>query len=103
GSPGDATIISTTLQSILNVVDYGMNIQQAVNAPRMHQQWYPQEVWMENGMVTPEAQQKLEAMGYKFKTLHAMGADEAILIDPKTGLREGANDRRRPAGLAAGD
>jgi gamma-glutamyltranspeptidase / glutathione hydrolase len=103
GSPGNATIISTTLQSILNVVDYGMNVQQAVNAPRMHQQWYPQEVWMENGMVTPEAQKTLEAMGYRFKTVHAMGADEAILIDPKSGLREGANDRRRPAGLAAGD
>lgn len=103
GSPGNATIISTTLQSILNVVDYGMNVQQAVNAPRMHQQWYPQEVWIEGGMITPETQQKLEAMGYKFKTLHAMGADEAILIDPKNGMREGANDRRRPAGLAAGD
>lgn len=103
GSPGNATIISTTLQSILNVVDYGMNVQQAVNAPRMHQQWYPQEVWMENGMVTPETKKTLEAMGYQFKPVHAMGADEAILIDPKNGLREGANDRRRPAGLAAGD
>jgi gamma-glutamyltranspeptidase/glutathione hydrolase len=103
GSPGNATIISTTLQSILNVVDFGMNVQQAVNAPRMHQQWYPQEVWMENGMVTPETKKTLEAMGYAFKPVHAMGADEAILIDPKNGLREGANDRRRPAGLAAGD
>ena len=103
GSPGNATIISTTLQSILNVVDYGMNIQQAVNAPRMHQQWYPQEVWMEDGLITPETRQTLEAMGYQFKKVHGMGADAAILIDPKSGLREGANDRRRPAGLAAGD
>jgi gamma-glutamyltranspeptidase / glutathione hydrolase len=102
GSPGDATIISTTLESILNVVDYGMNVQQAVNAPRMHQQWYPQEVWIEHGLLTPGSQRKLESMGYTFKMLHAMGADEAILIDPKTGLKEGANDRRRPAGLAAG-
>ena len=102
GSPGDATIISTTLQSILNVVDYGMNVQQAVNAPRMHQQWYPQAVWIEQGLLSPKARRVLEGMGYTFKMLHAMGADEAILIDPKTGLREGANDRRRPAGLAAG-
>jgi gamma-glutamyltranspeptidase/glutathione hydrolase len=102
GSPGDATIISTTLQSILNVVDYRMNVQQAVNAPRMHQQWYPQEVWVEEGMLSPESQRKLEKMGYRFRTVHAMGADEAILIDPKTGMLEGANDRRRPAGLAAG-
>jgi gamma-glutamyltranspeptidase/glutathione hydrolase len=102
GSPGDATIISTTLQSILNVVDYGMNVQQAINAPRMHQQWYPQEVWIENGMLSPESREKLEKMGYRFTTIHAMGADEAILIDPRTGALEGANDRRRPAGLAAG-
>jgi gamma-glutamyltranspeptidase/glutathione hydrolase len=102
GSPGDATIISTTLQSILDVVDYGMNVQQAVNAPRMHQQWYPQEVWIESGLLSPESRQKLQEMGYRFRTIHAMGADEAILIDPKTGELEGANDRRRPAGLAAG-
>ncbi len=102
GSPGDATIISTTLQSILNVVDYGMNVQQAVNAPRMHQQWYPQTVWIEDGMLSPESQRKLEGMGYQFRAINGMGADEAILIDPKTGMLEGANDRRRPAGLAAG-
>jgi len=102
GSPGDATIISTTLESILNVVDYGMNVQQAVDAPRMHQQWYPQEVWIENGMLSGGSQRKLEKMGYRFRTIGAMGADEAILIDPKTGMLEGANDRRRPAGLAAG-
>jgi gamma-glutamyltranspeptidase/glutathione hydrolase len=80
-----------------------MNVQQAVNAPRMHQQWYPEEVWMESGLVTPETQRTLEAMGYKFKPVRAMGADEAILIDSKNGLMEGANDRRRSAGLAAGD
>ena len=102
GSPGDATIISTTLQSILNVVDYGMNVQQAVNAPRMHQQWYPQTVWIEDGMLSPESRRKLEGMGYRFRTIDGMGADEAILIDPRTGALEGANDRRRPSGLAAG-
>jgi gamma-glutamyltranspeptidase/glutathione hydrolase len=102
GSPGDATIISTTLESILNVVDYGMNVQQAVNAPRLHQQWYPQEVWIENGMLSSAARRKLEHMGYQFTNIHAMGSDEAILIDPATGLFEGANDRRAPAGLAAG-
>jgi len=103
GSPGNATIITTTLQSIMNVVDYGMNVQQAVNAPRLHQQWYPDEVWLESGLVTPETQHTLESMGYKFKPVHAMGADEAILIDATSGLMEGANDRRRSAGLAAGD
>jgi len=102
GSPGDATIITTTLQSILNVVDYGMNVQQAVNAPRMHQQWYPQKVWIEDGLLSPASRQKLERMGYQFRTINGMGDDEAILIDPQTGALEGANDPRSPAGLAAG-
>ncbi|MGH8147608.1 MAG: gamma-glutamyltransferase [Rhodanobacteraceae bacterium] len=102
GSPGSATIISTTMESIVNVLDFGMNIQQAIDAPRMHMQWYPDVVYVEPGLLTAQAKQQLEAMGYTFKIRHSIGADEAILIDPKTGLLEGANDRRRPAGLAAG-
>ena len=102
GSPGGSTIISTTLESFLNVADFGMNMQQAVDAPRLHQQWLPDQVFVEPGLLTAQAQQKLEAMGYRFKMIKSWGADEAILVNPKTGLLEGANDRRRPAGLAAG-
>ena len=102
GSPGGSTIISTTLESILNVVDFGMNIQQAVDAPRVHQQWLPDEVMVEKGYLTPETRQKLEAMGYRFREEPGWGADEAILRDPRSGALEGANDRRRPAGLAGG-
>ncbi len=102
GSPGSATIISSVLESFLNVVDFGMNMQQAVNAPRLHQQWYPDVVYVGQGMLTPEARQTLEGMGYTFKDFRG-GAVEAILVNPKTGLLEGANDDlRRPAGLAAG-
>ncbi|MGS0999419.1 gamma-glutamyltransferase [Rhodanobacter sp. UC4451_H18] len=101
GSPGSATIISSTLASIINVVDFGMNMQQAVNAPRLHQQWYPDVVYAGQGLLTPESQKTLEAMGYTFKQFSG-GAVEAILINPKTSLLEGANDPRRPAGLAAG-
>jgi gamma-glutamyltranspeptidase/glutathione hydrolase len=101
GSPGSATIISSTLGSFLNVVDFGMNMQQAVNAPRLHQQWYPDVVYAGQGLLTPESQLKLEAMGYTFKRFSG-GAVEAILLNPETGLLEGANDPRRPAGLAAG-
>jgi gamma-glutamyltranspeptidase/glutathione hydrolase len=101
GSPGSATIISSTLESFLNVVDFGMNMQQAVNAPRLHQQWYPDVVYVGQGLLTPTSRQKLEAMGYTFKPFSG-GAVEAILINPGTGLLEGANDPRRPAGLAAG-
>jgi len=102
GSPGGSTIISTTLDSILNIVDFGMNAQQAVNAPRLHEQWLPDIVFVEPGLLTPEVQRKLEAMGHHFKVMQSWGADEAIVVDPQTRMRYGANDRRRPAGLAAG-
>ncbi|MDE2307020.1 MAG: gamma-glutamyltransferase [Xanthomonadaceae bacterium] len=102
GSPGGSTIISTTLESFLNVAAFGMNMQQAVDAPRLHQQWYPDLVFVEPGLLTAKTRSALEAMGYKFKQVKSWGADEAILVDPKTRLLEGANDRRRPSGLAAG-
>ena len=102
GSPGGSTIISTTLESFLNVTDFGMNVQQSVNAPRVHQQWLPDKVFAEPGLMSPAVQKRLEAMGYRFKMIPSWGADEAILVNPRTQRLEGANDRRRPAGLAAG-
>ncbi len=102
GSPGGSTIISTTLESFLNVVDFHMNMQQSVDAPRVHQQWYPDVVFVEPGLLTPGVSAKLGKMGYRFKVIPSWGADEAILVDPRTHLLEGANDRRRPSGLAAG-
>ncbi|MGN6377013.1 MAG: gamma-glutamyltransferase [Sphingomonas sp.] len=102
GSPGGSTIITTVLQTILNVIDFHMNMQQAVNAPRFHHQWLPDEVMVEPGYLTAEAQAKLEAMGYKFHPIAKIGADEAILVDRQHGVIQGANDRRRPAGLAEG-
>ena len=102
GSPGGSTIISTVLESILNVVDFGMNMQQAVDAPRLHHQWLPDVVSVEPGYLTPQSQTALSAMGYTIKERSPWGADEAILRNPATGLLEGANDNRRPAGLAEG-
>lgn len=102
GSPGGSTIITTVLQSFLNVEEFGMNIKQAVDAPRLHEQWLPDVVMAEPGLLTPDVQKQLEAMGYKFKEVRSWGADEAIRVNPDTGVLEGANDRRRPAGLAAG-
>ncbi|MFZ0500231.1 MAG: gamma-glutamyltransferase [Steroidobacteraceae bacterium] len=102
GSPGGSTIISTTLESFLNVVDFGMNMQQAVDAPRVHQQWYPDLVFVEPGLTSPTVERRLEAMGYRFKVIKSWGADEAIVVEPRSHLLQGANDRRRPAGLAAG-
>ena len=102
GSPGGSTIISTTLESMLNVIDFGMNMQQSVDAPRVHNQWYPDVVFVEPGLLTDRTRDALEKMGYRFKVVRSWGADEAILVNPRTGLLEGANDRRRPAGMAAG-
>ncbi|WP_436286634.1 gamma-glutamyltransferase [Solimonas terrae] len=102
GSPGGSTIISTTLQSFLNVAAFGMNMQQSVDAPRLHMQWLPDLIAVEPGLLTPDVQARLEAMGHTIHEVKSWGADEAILVDPQGGTLHGANDRRRPAGLAAG-
>jgi gamma-glutamyltranspeptidase/glutathione hydrolase len=102
GSPGGSTIITTVVQSIVNVVDFGMNVKQAVDAPRFHHQWLPDLVTVEPGYLTPATQSALEKMGYSFRTGSPWGADEAILVDRVTGAVQGAHDRRRSAGLAAG-
>lgn len=100
GSPGSGRIITTVLESILNVVTYGMNVKQAVDAPRIHQQWYPDVVYVEKNSLDPYVKQRLEAMGYKFEVRGHWSACEAIVVDGP--LLKGANDRSRPAGLAAG-
>ncbi|HET7570050.1 MAG TPA: gamma-glutamyltransferase [Gammaproteobacteria bacterium] len=102
GSPGGSRIITITLESILNVIDYGMNVQQAIDAPRIHQQWLPDLVEVEPHALKPEVKQTLEQRGYTFKTAGPWGAAEAIVVDPKNGLLHGASDPREPAGSAAG-
>ncbi|MDE2462931.1 MAG: gamma-glutamyltransferase [Alphaproteobacteria bacterium] len=102
GSPGGSTIISTVLESILNVIDFHMNMKQAVDAPRVHQQWLPDVVFVEPGYLTAATRPVLNKMGYRFRVVPSIGADEAILRSPRTGLLEGANDARRRTGLAAG-
>ncbi|HQU15800.1 MAG: gamma-glutamyltransferase [Chromatiales bacterium 21-64-14] len=102
GSPGGSRIITITLETILNVIDYGMNIEAAVAAPRIHQQWLPDVVYAEPDAISPPVLKALEQMGYSVVVQPPWGAAEAILVDPHNGLREGANDPRRPAGLAVG-
>ena len=102
GSPGGSTIISTTMESILNVVEHGMDVKQAIDAPRIHMQWWPDEIFAEPGAFTPTVQSALEAMGYKIRDVHSMGDIAAIVVDPKTGMLESVNDPRYPAGEAAG-
>ncbi|MGH7823189.1 MAG: gamma-glutamyltransferase, partial [Candidatus Binatia bacterium] len=103
GSPGGSRIITITLGVLRNVIDHGMSLQEAVDAPRIHHQWLPDTVYLEPGALSPEVRAALEARGHSFTdSERTWGAAECILVDPKTGALHGANDRRRPAGAALG-
>ena len=110
GTPGGSLIISAVLLTVLNVVDYGMDIQEAVDAPRFHQQWLPETTRLERFALAPDTQRALEAMGHKFRTGRPANHVAAILLDapalaakPVPGARLfGANDPRGHTGLAAG-
>ena len=96
GSPGGSRIITTTLQIILNVIDHGMNVQEAVNASRMHHQWLPDEILMEDGF-SLDTIRLLEGMGYTVRTGAVLGSANSILIDHESGILYGAADPRRHA------
>ncbi len=101
GSPGGRTIINTVLCVVVNVVDFDMDIQAAVDAPRMHHQWFPDSVSIENRPVVAPAIPQLKEMGHTVKTVNGQGDAHSILVDPKTGAYVGAADKRIQ-GKAAG-
>ena len=102
GSPGGGTIINTVLQIVTNVVDYGMNIQEAVDAPRFHHQWLPDKLSWEPYEFSRDTLDALTAMGYVFEEKPTyLGDAESVAVDPKNGDRLGASDPRR-GGIAAG-
>jgi gamma-glutamyltranspeptidase/glutathione hydrolase len=103
GSPGGPTIITSVLQTFLNVVDYGMDIQSAVDMPRIHMQWLPDQIMREPYAISPDAEEKLAALGYRFKDGKLFGVVQAILVDPKDHLLYGATDHRIPLGQAVGN
>jgi len=102
GSPGGPTIINTVLDVITNVIDYGMNIQQAIDAPRIHHQWLPDELAYEPYGLSGDTQNALLQMGHKLGRPRYLGDAEGIMIEEKTGVRLGATDPRRSDGLAVG-
>lgn len=93
GSPGGPTIITTVANVLMGVVDYGMNIQEAVNAPRFHNQWLPDSTNIERGF-SPDTVKALEAKGQKLNQRPYWGDAECIMIDLKSGERLGAPDGR---------
>jgi gamma-glutamyltranspeptidase/glutathione hydrolase len=101
GSPGGSRIISTTLQVIMNVIDHKMNIQTAVNSPRIHHQWWPDEIRIEQG-ISPDTIKLLTNMGHKVVQKSAMGGSQSILVDQESGILYGAADPRQSTSKAAG-
>jgi len=110
GTPGGSRIITATLLTILNVIDYRMNIQEAVDAPRFHQQWLPEATNIEAFALSPDTQKILEGWGHKFAGPQDANHLAAILVGapsldgkPVGNNRfYGANDPRRNTGLSLG-
>jgi gamma-glutamyltranspeptidase/glutathione hydrolase len=100
GSPGGATIITTVFQTIVNVVDYGMNVVQAVNAPRVHHQHLPDQLRYEQGGLLPEVVSDLEARGHTMSERGGTSGDvEAIMVMPDGTLEAAADPRRGGAAV----
>jgi len=93
GSLGSSRIITTVANVLIGVVDYGMNIQEAVNAPRFHNQWLPDLLYVERWF-SPDTMQALQKMAYNVDVAGYWSEAECIAIDPKTGERLGASDGR---------
>jgi gamma-glutamyltranspeptidase/glutathione hydrolase len=113
GSPGGPTIINTVLQVISNVVDFNMNITRAVDSPRFHHQWQPDAISHEPYFTSVDTMAMLVAQGYRLGTRRTyaniaedegrnQGDAESIMIDPKSGMRLGANDPRSADSAALG-
>jgi len=110
GTPGGAKIITTVLQTILNVVDFGMNVQEAVDAPRIHNQWLPEGTNTEPYALSADTRKVLESMGHRLENSEPTNHVAAILVGaPKLGGKPvgrnrffGANDPRSGTGQALG-
>ena len=94
GTPGGSTIITTVTQIIINLVDFDMNLRQAVHAPRFHHQWYPDKIYFEKYSLQPELKEALLKMGYEYVERSAIGDLNGISVDSKMGIYIGVPDIR---------
>lgn len=102
GSPGGRTIINTTLQAIVNVIDHGMNVAEAVEAGRIHHQWLPDVTSMESRMISPDTVRLYEEKGHTVNLRGNQGSAMGIYHDRETGIYHGAADSRAGDGAAVG-
>ena len=93
GSPGGPTIITTVANVLIGVVDFGLDIQEAVNAPRFHNQWLPDVILVED-RISPDTMNVLRSKGHKLTVRHFWGDAECIMVDPRTGERLAGADGR---------
>lgn len=99
GTPGGRTIINTVLQTIINVIDHGMNAQEANDAGRLHHQWLPDVVRYEPAAIPPDAARMLRAMGHTLRERGSIGAAQIIVVNGPW-LEAGSDDRRADGGAA---
>ena len=102
GSPGGRTIINTVLHTILNVIDFEMNVQEAVDAPRFHHQWLPDRITYERYGLSPDTIVLLERRGHTLDQRGSQGVAQAIFYDAGDDVLAGAADRRSAGSAAAG-
>jgi gamma-glutamyltranspeptidase/glutathione hydrolase len=102
GSLGGRTIINTVLLTILNVVDFGMNVQTAIDAPRFHHQWLPDRIQYERFGLSPDTLALLKAKGHELWEVDSQGETQAVLYNAQEDVLEGGADRRAPDGAAIG-
>ncbi|MEM9983647.1 MAG: gamma-glutamyltransferase, partial [Bacteroidota bacterium] len=93
GTPGGSTIITSVFQNILNVYHYGFNMQASVQAPRFHHQWLPDEIFLEERALSPEAEQGLKDKGHRLKLRSSIGRVDAIRVLEDGRLEGGADGR----------
>jgi gamma-glutamyltranspeptidase / glutathione hydrolase len=102
GSPGGRTIINTVLETILNVVDFGMNAQEATDAGRIHHQWLPDRIQYEKFGFSPDTLADLQRRGHTLQEGRSQGSAQVIVYNAADDMLEGANDRRSADGAAVG-
>lgn len=103
GSPGGRTIPNTTLWVTLGVLEFGLDPRSAVDAPRTHHQWFPDELLLEGQSWTQTVRTELAVIGHQTRLIDRQGIANTIIVDPSTGQLHGLADRRRATAKAAGD